>query len=100
MRKALQVGFVALAAAAALTWPSAQASPRSSSARAEFVKANPCPVTGKKRGACPGWQVDHRIALCAGGDDAPHNMQWLTIEAHRAKTRIDVRECRAQRTAK
>lgn len=78
----------------------ADAGPRSSSVRAEFVKANPCPVTGKSRGRCPGWEVDHRIALCAGGDDAPHNMQWLTVEAHRAKTRIDVRDCRAQRTAK
>lgn len=75
------------------------AAPRSSSARAEFIKANPCPVTGKRRGACNGWQVDHRIALCAGGDDAPHNMQWLTVEAHKAKTRNDVRECRAQRAA-
>ena len=74
--------------------------PRSSSARAEFVKANPCPATGKTRGRCPGWQVDHRIALCAGGDDAPHNMQWLTVEAHRAKTRQDVRECRAQRAVR
>lgn len=84
--------------AAAICLP-AQAVPRSSSARAEFVKANPCPVTGKRRGACPGWQVDHRIALCAGGDDAPHNMQWLTVEAHKAKTRTDVRVCRAQREA-
>jgi hypothetical protein len=44
--------------------------------------------------------VDHRIALCAGGDDAPHNMQWLSVEAHKAKTRIDVRECRAQKSQK
>lgn len=74
-----------------------QAAPRSSSARTAFVKANPCPVTGKTRGACPGWEVDHRIALCAGGDDAPHNMQWLTVKAHRIKTRVDLRECRAQK---
>jgi hypothetical protein len=78
----------------------ADAAPRSSSVRAEFVKANPCPATGKTRGKCPGWQVDHRIALCAGGDDAAYNLQWLTVEAHKAKTRIDVRECRAQKTAK
>lgn len=78
----------------------ADAAPRSSSVRAEFIKANPCPATGKTRGACPGWQVDHRIALCAGGDDAAYNLQWLTVEAHKAKTRNDVRECRAQKTAK
>lgn len=88
-----------LALALALLVP-VSAAPRSSSARAEFIKANPCPANGKRRGACPGFEVDHRIALCAGGDDAPHNMQWLTVEAHKAKTRNDVRECRAQRAQK
>jgi hypothetical protein len=75
-------------------------SARSMAVRAEFVKANPCPATGKTRGKCPGWQVDHRIALCAGGDDASYNLQWLTVEAHKAKTRNDVRECRAQRAGR
>ena len=84
----------------AMAFSQAEAVPRSTSVRAEFVKANPCPATGKTRGKCPGWEVDHRIALCAGGDDAAYNMQWLTVEAHKAKTRIDVRECRAQRAAK
>lgn len=72
-------------------------SARSMAVRAEFVKAHPCPATGKTRGKCLGWEVDHRIALCAGGDDAAYNLQWLTVEAHKAKTRNDVRECRAQR---
>lgn len=42
----------------------------------------------------PGYQVDHIIPLCAGGLDAPENMQFLSIEEHKAKTRIDVRWCR------
>lgn len=85
--------LLVLALASAASW----AAPRSSAARAEFVRANPCPATSERRGPCPGWQVDHRLALCAGGEDAPRNMQWLTVEAHGVKTREDVRACRAQR---
>lgn len=59
-----------------------------------FRADNPCPATGLKRGTCPGWHVDHVIALCAGGADRPHNMQWITREDHRFKTLVDVRECR------
>lgn len=59
-----------------------------------FRRLNPCPPTGLARGACPGYHVDHIIALCAGGLDAVVNMQWLTVEDHRFKTLVDVRECR------
>lgn len=59
-----------------------------------FRAEHPCPATGLKRGACPGWHVDHIIALCAGGEDHPRNMQWITKEDHRFKTLVDVRECR------
>lgn len=59
-----------------------------------FKRANPCPSTGQRRGACPGHHVDHVIPLCAGGLDAKVNMQWLTVEDHRFKTLVDVRECR------
>ena len=41
-----------------------------------------------------GYQVDHIIPLCAGGPDTPENMQLLTVEEHRQKTRVDVRWCR------
>ncbi len=41
-----------------------------------------------------GQQVDHRVPLCAGGSDAPSNMQLISTSAHRAKTRGDVRRCR------
>lgn len=62
-----------------------------------FRAENPCPATGRTRGACPGWHVDHVTPLCAGGADRPHNMQWITKEDHRFKTYVDVRECRKAR---
>jgi hypothetical protein len=58
---------------------------------------NPCPSTGKTRGASPGWQVDHPDPLCAGGRDHPSNMQWITVADHKWKTFVDVRECRKAR---
>lgn len=73
---------------------SAHAAPRSMAERAAFVRHNPCPETGLRRGACPGWQVDHVVALCAGGPDTRANMQWLTVADHRVKTRQDRRICR------
>lgn len=62
--------------------------------RKAFTREHPCPVTGKRSGACPGWQVDHIVALCAGGPDEPSNMQWLRVEDHRIKTRGDRATCR------
>lgn len=62
-----------------------------------FRRHNPCPANGLRRGACPGWQVDHTRALCMGGEDKAGNMKWLTVEDHRFKTFTDVRECRKLR---
>lgn len=62
-----------------------------------FRAENPCPATGRTRGACPGWHVDHIIALCAGGADKKENLQWLSKEDHRFKTLVDVKECRKMR---
>lgn len=59
-----------------------------------FRKEHPCPSTQKVRGRCPGYQVDHVIPLCAGGQDHRSNMHWLSLEDHRWKTFIDARECR------
>lgn len=59
-----------------------------------FRAENPCPATGRTRGACPGYHVDHITPLCAGGADRPDNMQWITREDHRFKTLVDVKECR------
>ncbi|MBG9389322.1 HNH endonuclease [Caenimonas sp. DR4.4] len=59
-----------------------------------FRAVHPCPATGRSSGACPGWAVDHVRPLCYGGEDKPHNMQWISDEDHKWKTFIDVRECR------
>jgi 5-methylcytosine-specific restriction endonuclease McrA len=53
--------------------------------KAAFRRVNPCPSTGKTRGACPGYEVDHRTPLACGGADAPDNMQWLTKKENRSK---------------
>lgn len=72
----------------------ATAGPRSKGARAEFQRLQPCPATGKPRGACPGYEVDHITPLKCQGADAPHNMQWLTVGQHRIKTRREAKICR------
>lgn len=79
----------------------ADARPQRSAAEVlAFKRANPCPSTGLRSGACPGHQVDHANPICAGGADNRENMQWLTTEEHRMKTRSDVRMCRLHRTGK
>jgi hypothetical protein len=65
------------------------ATPRSTSARRAFQQANPCPSTGKPTGACPGFVVDHVVALKRGGADDPSNMQWQTIADAKAKDRVE-----------
>lgn len=86
-----------LLAALLLSLPAFAKIPRDKAQVRDFRNEQPCPVTGLKRGACPGWHVDHIIALCAGGEDHPRNMQWITKEDHRFKTLVDVRECRRAR---
>lgn len=58
---------------------------RSKAARDAFMRSHPCPANGHTRGACPGYVVDHIIALKRGGPDAPSNMQWQTVQAAKAK---------------
>jgi 5-methylcytosine-specific restriction endonuclease McrA len=65
---------------------SATAADRSRVVRAEFQRLNPCPVNGATRGACPGFEVDHVIALCSGGRDEIANLEWRTREDHALKT--------------
>jgi hypothetical protein len=54
-------------------------------AKSSFRRSHPCPSTGRTRGACPGYEVDHVKPLACGGADHPGNMQWLTRAANRAK---------------
>ena len=66
---------------------------RSKKVLRSFVNQQACPATGKHRLPCPGYHMDHITPLCAGGADAVENLQWITKEAHKEKTRIDVRNC-------
>lgn len=68
--------------------------PRSQKEVRAFRAENPCPATNRRSGACPGFHVDHKHPLCAGGEDKSSNMHWLSIEDHRFKTLVDARECR------
>jgi hypothetical protein len=86
-----------IAAVSIATSPAGAEPLRSRAVRAEFVRLNPCPATGATRGACPGWQVDHREALICGGRDELGNLQWLTVAEHREKTRVEVKLCRPRR---
>ena len=78
----------------------ADALTRNHAARAEFVRRNPCPSTGATQGPCPGWQVDHVIPLKCNGLDRPENMQWLTVEQHKAKTASEAKACRSKKDQK
>lgn len=62
---------------------------RSLAAKNEFKRENPCPSTGKGFGSCPGYIIDHVVPLKRGGADAPANMQWQTIEAAKAKDKVE-----------
>lgn len=50
---------------------------RSDAVKSKFQRIHPCPSTGLRTGACPGWSKDHVIPLDCGGCDAVENMQWL-----------------------
>lgn len=85
----------ALAIAALVTVaPAAAAQYRSRAVLAQFQLEHPCPATGLKTGACPGWQKDHLIPLECGGADAVWNLHWLTVADHAAKTKLDNIGCR------
>jgi hypothetical protein len=60
---------------------------RSREAKDEFLRR-----TGYPRGR-PGYVVDHIIPLCAGGADAPSNMQWQTVEAAKVKDGQERAQC-------
>lgn len=70
----------------------AEATDRDPKVPRAFQRLHPCPSTGARHGACPGWQRDHVVPLCEGGADAVANMQWLTVEQHRLKTRGDCKK--------
>jgi hypothetical protein len=54
-----------------------------------FKAKHACPATHKIQKTCPGYVVDHIIALDCGGKDAPSNMQWQTVAAGKAKDKVE-----------
>jgi hypothetical protein len=62
-----------------------------------FKRVNPCPSTGARRGACPGYIVDHIEPLCAGGPDHRSNMQWQAVDDAKRKDIEERRRCRLNR---
>ena len=68
---------------------------RSLKAKHDFKHLHPCPSTARSTGSCPGYIIDHIEPLCAGGADAPSNMQWQTIAASKAKDKLERQECSA-----
>lgn len=87
------VGIAALLAATASNDTLARQQ-RSHRVIAEFKRAHPCPATGKTRSACPGFVIDHIIALACNGDDLPTNMQWQTTADAKAKDRWERMGCK------
>lgn len=62
---------------------------RSDAAKADFKRQHPCPSTGSRSGSCPGYVIDHVVALKRGGADKAGNMQWQTTVAAKAKDRVE-----------
>lgn len=60
---------------------------RSQAVRHQFAKEQPCPSTGEPRLPCPGWRIDHIIPLKRCGPDTLPNLQWLTIDDWKTKSR-------------
>jgi hypothetical protein len=83
-----------------LSAESVMALPRDAAEKNAFRRDNPCPSTGRTKGACPDYQVDHKQALMNGGVDKPENMQWLGKDEHKKKTRADMRKCRESASCK
>ena len=85
----------AFALAVVFALPCSAKTQRSTAAKHEFQRQQPCPATGQIRGKCPGYVIDHITPLCAGGPDAPQNMQWQTVADAKAKDVEEHRYCRA-----
>jgi hypothetical protein len=66
---------------------------RSPAVAQEFQWEHPCPSTGLRTGACPGYVKDHVVPLACGGPDDPSNLQWQTVAEAAAKDKWERRDC-------
>lgn len=66
---------------------------RSQKAKSIFKHHHPCPSTGKTKGSCPGFIIDHVKPLACGGSDDPSNMQWQTKADAKAKNKCERKYC-------
>lgn len=75
------------------------ASARDSGVARKFRNAVPCPATGEIRKPCPGYVIDHKYPLCAGGLDTTENMMWQDVKQSYVKDRIERDLCRFKKQA-
>ena len=66
---------------------------RSYKAKSQFKQLHPCPATGKSKGSCKGWIIDHIKPLACNGADHPSNIQWQTKADAKAKDKLERRGC-------
>lgn len=85
--------IVSIAALLAIPQSTHARTHRSAAAKAAFKRAAHCPSTGKPKGACPGFIIDHVVPLACGGPDTPANMQWQTVKDAKAKDKWERRDC-------
>lgn len=80
--------------------PAEAYTPRSKTAKAEFLRANACPATGLHALPCHGWVRDHKIPICSGGADISRNLQWSTVADSKAKDKEEYALCAQVRAGK
>lgn len=66
---------------------------RSQKAKNIFKYEHPCPATGRVKGACKGYIIDHINPLACGGADSTDNMQWQTKAEAKAKDKWEFKGC-------
>lgn len=66
---------------------------RSQKAKAIFKYSHPCPSTGRVKGSCPNYIIDHIKPLACDGLDDASNMQWQTKAEAKDKDKWEREGC-------
>lgn len=64
---------------------------KSASIKREFKAKTICPATGIYSQKCAGYWIDFIIPKKCGGPLELSNMQWLSIDDHKKKTKYEIR---------